>query len=56
MNVIVVLVGVFGAIPKKLQQYVEKEGIEVIMVLLQKVTLLGTARILRQVYREDFGV
>ena len=45
-------VGAMVTAPKKLElySYVEKGGIEVSVGLLQKVALLGTARILRRVF------
>ena len=51
-----VVVGALGTIPKKLEVYLEKGGIEVSVGLLQKVALLGTARMPRQVFGEDVGV
>ena len=43
MNVILVEVGALGTIPKKLEHYVEKGGMEVSAGVLQKVALLGMA-------------
>ena len=56
VNVILIVVGTLCTIPKKLEVYVEKGEIEVSVGLLQKVALLGTARILRRVFGEDVGV
>ena len=56
VNVIPVVVESLDTIPKKLELYLEKGGIEVSMGLLQKVALLGTARILRRVFGEDVAV
>ena len=44
MKVIAVVVGALGTIPKKLEVYVEKRGIEVSVGQLQKLALLGTVR------------
>ena len=49
-NVIPVVVGALGTIPKKLEFYMEKCGVEV------SVGLLWDARILRQIFGEDVGV
>ena len=56
VNVIPVVVGALGTIPKKLELYLEKRGTEVPGSLLQKVALLGAAGTLRQVFGEDVGV
>ena len=56
VNVIPVVVGALGTIPKKLEVSLEKGGIEVSVGLLQKVALLGTAGILRRVFGEEAGV
>ena len=50
-NVIVVpvIIGALGSITKKLDEWLEKLDITVNTALLQKTTLLGTARILRKV-------
>ena len=50
------VVGALGTIPKKLELYVEKGGMEVIMDVLQKVTIFGTAIILQKVFGEDVAV
>ena len=47
--VVPVIVGALGSITKKLDEWVEKLDITVNIALLQKTTLLGTARILRKV-------
>ena len=44
-----VVVRALGTMPKKLEHYLDNGRIEVSVGLLQKVALLGTARILRQV-------
>ena len=51
-----VVVWKLGTISKKLELYVEKRRIEVSVRLLQKLALLGTARILYEVFLEDVGV
>ena len=51
VKVIPVVVGALGTIPKKLELYVEEGGIEVSVGVPQKVALLGTARMLRDVWR-----
>ena len=53
VKVIPVVVGALGRISKKLEVYVKEGGIEVIVDVLQKVALLGTARMLRQVFEEE---
>ena len=50
MKVIRAVVGALGTI-HKLELYLEKEGIEVSVGVPQKVALLGTARMLRDVWR-----
>ena len=47
--VVPVIVGALGSITKKLDEWLEKLDITVNIALLQKTTLLGTARILREV-------
>ena len=49
ISVIPVVVGALGSITKKLNEWLEKLELAVNIVLLQKTTLLGTARILRKV-------
>ena len=50
-NVIVVpvIVGALGSITKKLGEWIKKLDISITIELLQKTTILGTARILRKV-------
>ena len=47
--VVPVVIGALGSITKKLNEWLEKLELAVNIVLLQKTTLLGTARILRKV-------
>ena len=47
--VVPVIIGALGSITKKLDEWLEKLDITVNTALLQKTTLLGTARILRKV-------
>ena len=47
--VVPVIVGALGSIRKKLDDWLEKLDITVNGALLQKTTLLGTARMLRKV-------
>ena len=49
VDVLLVVVGAFGSVTKKLGQWIEKLGIKVRIGLLLKTMLLGTARILRKV-------
>ena len=49
VDVLLVVVGAFGSVTKKLGQWIEKLGIRVRIGLLLKTMLLGTARILRKV-------
>ena len=49
MDVVPVVVGALRSVTKKLGQWIEKLRIRVRIGLLQKTTLLGTARILRKV-------
>ena len=49
MDVASVVVGALESVTKKLGQWIEKLGIRVRIRLLQKTTLLATARILRKV-------
>ena len=55
VKVIPDVVGALSTISKKLELYAEKGGIEVSVGVLLKVTLLGTARMLRQVFGEDLS-
>ena len=48
VEVIPIVVGALGAVSKKLDKWIEKLGIHIRIELLQKTTLLGTARILRK--------
>ena len=48
-KVIPVVVGAFGSTSIKLKKCIEELGVVVSTTLLQKTTLLGTARILRKV-------
>ena len=48
VKVIPIVVGVLGAVSKKLDKWIEKLGIHIVIELLQKTALLGTARILRK--------
>ena len=43
------MVGALGAVSKRLDTWLDKLGITINTGLLQKMTLLGTARILRKV-------
>ena len=43
------MVGALGAVSKRLDTWLDKLGITINTGLLQKTTLLGTARILRKV-------
>ena len=47
--VVPVIVGTLGSIPKKLNKWLDKLDIKVNTALIQKTTILGTARILRKV-------
>ena len=47
--VVPVVIGALGSITKKLNEWLEELELTVNIVLLQKTTLLGTARILRKV-------
>ena len=47
--VVPVVIGALGSITKKLNEWLEKLELTVNIVLLQKTTLLETARILRKV-------
>ena len=44
-----IIVGVLGSITTELCKRIEKLNIEIVIEKLQKMTLLGTARILRKV-------
>ena len=49
IKVIPVVVGALGSTSKKLKKCIEELGVVISTVLLQKTSLLGTARILRKV-------
>ena len=49
VEVIPIVVGALGVVTKKIQKWLKKIGVEIRTELLQKTTLLGTARILRRV-------
>ncbi len=49
VEIVPVVVGILGAITKKMKSWLEKIGIEIRTVLLQKTALLGATRILRKV-------
>ena len=55
VEVIPVIVGVLGSVMKKLRQWIKKLGIRVRIGLLQKTTLLGTARMMRRVLDSPKG-
>ena len=48
-EIIPIVVGAFGMIPKRLPQYLEQLGIPDVVGGLQKTALLGTQRILKNV-------
>ena len=48
VEVIPKVVGALGAVSNKLDRWIEKLGIHIRIELLQKIALLGTARILRR--------
>ena len=52
MEVVPVVVGALGAVNKRVDTWLGKLGITINKGLLQKTALLGTARILRKVYRK----
>ena len=49
INIIPIVIGALGSIPKKLEGYLKQLGAEKQIPLLQKTALLGTAHILRKV-------
>ena len=49
-EVVLLVVGALGAVSKMLDTWLDELGITIRMGLLQKTTLLGTARILRKVF------
>ena len=55
MEVVPVVVGALGAVNKSVDTWLGKLGITINKGLLQKTALLGTARILRKVYRKVEG-
>ena len=48
-EVIPVVMGALGTVPKRLEKYLESMGVSTPIELIQRTALLGTARILRQV-------
>ena len=48
-EVIPVVMGALGTVPKRLDKYPESMGVSATIELIQRTALLGTARILRQV-------
>ena len=48
-EVIPVVMGALGTVPKRLDKYLESMGVSTTIELIQRTALLGTARILRQV-------
>ena len=48
-QVIPVVMGALGTVPKRLEKYLESLGVRTPIELIQRTALLGTARILRQV-------
>ena len=49
VEVVPVVVGALGAVPKKLKGFLEKIGIVIPVEVLQKTSLLGSARIHKSV-------
>ena len=49
VDVVPVVLGTLGSVTKNIEQWIDKLGIRARIGLLQKTTLLGTARILRRV-------
>ena len=53
VKVVPIVVGALGTTPKKLEKSLEMIGVQLSVGLLQKVALLGTARILRKVMEKE---
>ena len=49
VTVIPVVIGALGAISDKFERYMEKMDVQIATAIIQKMALLGTARILRKV-------
>ena len=48
VEIVPVVIGALGAVSKNFELYIEKLGIQIKTEHLKKITLLGTARILRR--------
>ena len=48
VEIVPVVIGALGAVSKNFELYIEKLGIQIKTEHLQKIALLGTARILRR--------
>ena len=49
VTVVPVVIGTLGVISKKFERHIEKLGVKIAIVIIQKTAVLGSARTLRKV-------